>query len=159
MLKAKRHLSILSVLFFTFFISTTTSAMTNLSNNARTSIEANIGKGQWTVMQAWVSTCGICNKEMPDFVKNAPRFPNTKVIGISLDGNRQSAQQFVNKHGVNFPTLLSTTNEFNRYLSKVAEEELEGTPTYLIFDPQGQLAGVQQGHIPFGSIYNFITSQ
>lgn len=159
MSKTQQYLSILPVLLFTLFISNTSSAMTNLNTNAPTSIAAYIGKGHWTIMQAWMSDCAICNKEMPKFVKNASRFPNTKVISISLDGNKQRAQQFVTKHRVNFPTILSNTQEFNNYLLQVAEEKLTGTPTYLIFNPKGELAAMQQGHLPFGSIYNFITSQ
>jgi len=159
MLKAQQRLSILAILLVIAFISNTSSAMTNLKTGATTNISSYIGKGHWTVMQAWISTCTICNKEMPGFVKNAPRFPNTKVVVISLDGNTQEAQQFVSKHRVNFPTILSNPDEFNRYLLQAAEEKLSGTPTYMIFNPTGELVAVQQGHIPFGSIYNFITSQ
>ena len=159
MSKAQQYLSILPILLFTLLISNTSSAMTNLNTNAPTSIAAYTGKGHWTIMQAWMSNCAICNKEMPEFVKKAPRFPNTKVISISLDGNKQRAQQFITKHRVNFPTILTNTQEFNNYLLQAADEKLTGTPTYLIFDPRGTLVAVQQGHVPFGSIYNFITSQ
>lgn len=159
MSKAQSYLSILPLLLFTLFISNTSLAMTNLNTNAPTRIADYAGKGHWTIMQAWMSNCAICNKEMPEFVKNAPRFPNTKVVSISLDGNKQRAQQFVTKHHVNFPTILSNVQEFNKYLLQAADEKLTGTPTYLIFDPRGALVAVQQGHVPFGSIYNFITSQ
>ena len=159
MLKAQQRLFIFSIFLFIFFTANASLAMTNLKTGNTTSISSYAGKGHWTIMQAWISTCTICNKEMPAFVKNSPRFPNTKIIGISLDGNKQPAQQFVTKHHVNFPTLLSDTREFNNYLLRTAEEKLNGTPTYLIFNPTGQLVAVQQSHVPFGTIYNFITSQ
>lgn len=159
MFKAQPRLFILPILLLTLFISNISSAMTNLSTGAQTSIAANVGKGHWTIVQAWVSDCSICNKEMPGFVKNAPRYPNTKILSISLDGNKKLAQDFVTKHRMNFPTLLSNVQEFNSYLVKTASEKLTGTPTYLIFNPKGELAALQQGHTPFGSVYNFITSQ
>ena len=146
----------LSVLFFSFFIANTSSAMSNLSTGAHSSIASYVGKGHWTIVQAWKSDCGICNTHMPTFVRNAPRFPNTKVIGVSLDGNKQVAKNFVSKHRVNFPTLLSNTTEFNQYLRRVAQEGLTGTPTYLVFNPRGKLVALQPGHVPFASIYNLM---
>lgn len=146
----------LAALIFSFFITNTSFAMSNLSTGAHTSIASYVGKDHWTIVQAWKSDCGICNTHMPTFVKNARRFPNTKVIGVSLDGNRQIAKNFVSKHGVNFPTLLSNKREFNQYLRRVAKEGLTGTPTYLVFNPQGKLIALQPGHVPFASIYNLM---
>ncbi len=145
---------------FTFFvlifsISSTSYAMTNLKGQPA-SIQAFTGKGKWLIVQAWSSNCSICNKAMPGLVKASRSFPNARVSGVSLDGNKHTAQKFVNKHHINFPTLISNNNEFNDYLLKVADEGLRGTPTYLIFNPQGHLKAMQPGDIPPTTLQNFL---
>ncbi len=129
--------------------------MINLKGQA-TSIEAFTGKGKWLIVQAWSSNCSICDKAMPGLVKASRSFPNARVLGVSLDGNKHTTQKFVNKHHINFPTLISNNNEFNDYLLKVADEGLRGTPTYLIFDPKGNLKAMQPGDIPPTTLQNFL---
>jgi len=40
----------------------------------------------------------------------------------------------------------------------VAEEALRGTPTYLLFDPEGEIRGVQAGHLQPERVEAFIES-
>ncbi len=129
--------------------------MTNLKN-LPTSIDAYKGHGHWLIVQAWSSKCNICNKAMPGLVKASHSFPNAKLVGVSLDGNIRAAQRFVDKHHVNFPTIVSNNNEFNSYLLKVAGEGLRGTPTFLIFDPKGNLKALQPGNVPPTTLQNFL---
>ena len=96
---------------------------------------------------------------MPGLEKASRSFPNAQVIGVSLDGNTSTAQKFINKHHVSFPTLVSNNNEFSDYLVKVAGEKLRGTPTYLIFDPQGNLKAMQPGDVPTATLKNFLRKQ
>ncbi len=149
----------LLVTLFIFIIAVSLSSMTLAMSNLNgqpASINSFKGKGNWLIVQAWASSCAVCNREMPSFVKAAHSFPNTRVIGVSLDGNKTTAQSFVNKHRVNFPTLLSNTNEFNQYLKQIAGEKLVGTPAFLIFNPQGNLVAVQQGNVPPENLRNFL---
>lgn len=146
------------ILLISITISASSSAMTNMKGEP-SSIEAFTGNGKWLIVQAWASRCPICNKAMPDLVKSAHSFPNAKVLGVSLDGSRTSAQKFINKHKVNFPTLVSNNREFDAYLRKVAGEKLTGTPTYLIFTPNGQLVGLQPGNVPPTTLKNFLRQQ
>ena len=100
----------------------------------------------WLIVQAWTSGCSICNQTAAALVKSAYQFPNAHLIGVSLDDNATIAKQFIQRHHINFPTLLSNNNEFNDYLLDVAQEGLIGTPTFLIFNPQGKLVGMQAGY-------------
>lgn len=145
----------LLVLLLTSLLSTTSFAMTNLKNQP-TSIDAYKGKGKWLIVQAWSSRCSICNKAMPGLVKASHSFPNARLVGVSLDGNIRAAQGFINKHHINFPTIVSNNNEFNAYMNKVAGEGLHGTPTFLIFDPQGRLKALQPGNVPPTTLQNFL---
>ena len=135
-----------------------TFAMTNLKGQPD-SIKAYTGKGKWLIVQAWASHCAICNKAMPGLVNASRSFKNARLIGVSLDGDKSSAEEFINKHRINFPTLLSNNTEFNRYLLEIADEGLRGTPTFLIFDPQGNLKAMQPGDIPVTTIQNFLSKK
>ncbi len=152
---ASLRLVTLFIFVISISFSSMTLAMSNL-NGQPASINSFKGKGNWLIVQAWASSCVVCNQEMPGFVKAARSFPNTRVIGVSLDGNKTTAQRFVNKHHVNFPTLLSNTNEFNQYLKQIAGEKLVGTPAFLIFNPQGNLVAMQQGNVPPENLRNFL---
>jgi peroxiredoxin len=142
---------LISGLLFSF----SASALTNMEGK-QVSLSNYLGKGKWTIVEAWHSRCNICNSSMPITVKSVPTFKNAQHIGISLDGNKNTAQQFVNRHKINFPTLLSNTTEFNLYLQQIANEKLIGTPVFLMFNPQGQLTGVQQGFVKPNAIRRFI---
>lgn len=158
MLTLFKRLTSLSILLLTITISANVSAMTNM-NGQPASIQSFAGKGKWLIVQAWSSSCPICNQTMPELVKSAHSFPNAKLIGVSLDNNNAKTQRFIKKHNINFPTLLSNNNEFDAYLKRVAKERLTGTPTFLIFSPDGKLAAMQPGSVPPQTLKNFLRNQ
>lgn len=147
------------VLLSAIFLSTPTFAMTNMNDGKTTSIKNYVGKGKWLIVEAWHSKCGICMKSMPDFVKSKGTFPDAKLIGISLDGSKEKAQSVMNRFKVNFPTLLTNISEFDQYVKKVAKKPLKGAPTYLIFDPSGDLKAMQSGYLSPNDIKSYINKQ
>lgn len=132
-------------------------AMTDL-NGRHSNLEKYTGKGKWLVVEAWHSNCRVCGISMPSLAKSVHTLPNTHVMSVSLDGNRTNAMRFLNRYNIKLPTLVSNIGEFNRYLQKVAQEGLTGTPTYLIFNPKGDLLGLQAGYISPASIKGFLRS-
>ena len=147
-----------SILLSLSFISTQAFAMTDMKGNPA-NVSSFIGKGQWLIVEAWHSECRTCKKTMPELVKSNGSFPNAKLIGVSLDGNKSKAQRFINRFKVNFPTLLTDREEFNEYVRKIAKKSLLGAPTYLIFSPQGKLKAMQAGNITPADIKKYIRSQ
>jgi hypothetical protein len=122
-------------------------------------ISNQVGKGQWTIIEAWHHKCKICMTGMPAMVKSIGTYPNTKVIGVSLDGNARIAQSIIRKYRINFPTLMSNVKEFDAYVKKVAKRKLTGVPTFMIFSPQGKLVAFQSGKITPQQLRNFISKQ
>jgi len=148
------------VLLSTVFFSTSASAvMINMHDGKPASIKNYLGQGKWLIVEAWHSKCGICMKSMPAFVKSKGTFPDATLIGVSLDGNKVKAQSVINRFNVNFPTLLTSIPEFNRYVQKVANKPLKGAPTYLIFDPKGDLKAMQSGYLSPKDIKGYIKKQ
>lgn len=123
------------------------------------------GKGKWTVFEVWSSDCPYCPDGvfyMKDF---KARYPQADLYGISLDGDsgqttgRQLAQGFIKKHQINFPTLMSSTLELDHFLTKQGESALIGTPALIIYNPQGELKGVESGAIIAQDVIDFIQSE
>jgi hypothetical protein len=131
----------------------------NETNGKLATISRQVGKGQWTIVEAWHHKCKICMTSMPDMVKSIGTYPNTKVIGVSLDGNVRIAQSVIRKYRINFPTLMSNVAEFKAYVKKVAKRKLTGVPTFMIFSPQGSLVGYQSGKITPQQLRSFISKQ
>ncbi|HIO92661.1 MAG TPA: TlpA family protein disulfide reductase [Leucothrix mucor] len=131
----------------------------NGANAKLASISNQIGKGKWTIIEAWHSKCKICMTSMPEMVKSIGTYPNAKVLGVSLDGNPRIAQSIIKKYRVNFPTFFSNVKEFDQYVKKVANKKLTGVPTFMIFSPKGQLVAYQSGKISPQQIKAFISKQ
>ena len=150
--------SLCSILFASFtFFTINASAMTDMSGKPST-VSSYVGKGNWLIVEAWHSECGTCKKTMPELVKSKGTFPNAKLIGVSLDGNKSKAQRFIDRFKVNFPTILTNRVEFDKYVRKVAKKSMVGAPTYLIFSPKGELKAMQSGNISPADIKNYIAS-
>lgn len=124
-----------------------------------------VGKGKWTVFEVWSSDCPYCPDGvfyMKDF---KTRYPHAALYGISLDGDngqaagRQLAQGFIKKHQINFPTLMSSTLELDNFLMAQGEQALVGTPALLIYNPKGELKGVESGAIIAQDVIDFIQSE
>lgn len=151
---------IISILLLTGMIlcTTTASAMTDMQGNP-SNLSSYVGKGKWLVVEAWHSRCGVCMKGMPEMVQANGSFPNAKLIGVSLDGNRGTAQGVISRFNINFPTIVSDTHEFDQYLRQVAKRPLRGAPTYLIFSPTGELKAMQSGKLSAKDIKKYLRGQ
>lgn len=145
-------------------ISTHLQAFTDLQGKPIQLLD-HVGKGKWTVFEVWSSDCPYCPDGvfyMKDF---KARYPQADLYGISLDGDsgqttgRQLAQGFIKKHQINFPTLMSSTLELDHFLTKQGEPALIGTPALIIYNPQGELKGVESGAIIAQDVIDFIQSE
>lgn len=150
--------TLLPLFTFLFFTSTAQAGMTDMQGNPA-ALSKYVGKGKWVVVEAWHSECGTCKKTMPELVQSAKSMPNTKLVGVSLDGDQKKAKGFIDRFKVNFPTLLTDVNNFDSYVRKVAKKPLPGAPTYLIFSPKGKLKAMQSGNIRPTEIKAYIQKQ
>ena len=151
-------ISLSAVLLTSLFLSSPLVAK-NETKGKLANISNQIGKGKWTIIEAWHSKCKICMTSMPSMVKSIGTYPNAKVLGISLDGNKKIAQSVIRKYRINFPTTYSSVGEFGKYVQKVARKKLTGVPTYMIFTPKGKLVAYQSGKITPQQLKAFISRQ
>jgi len=125
------------------------------------SLQDHVGQDdRWLVVMIWESGCPACNRVAHQYVDfhefNADR--TARVLGISIDGpDRQAdAEAFIERHQVQFPTLIGDANEVARLYRSISGNAFIGTPSFLLFDPKGQLRGYQAGGLPTEVIENFI---
>ena len=145
-------------------LSLTAQAMTDLQGKPVELLEY-VGKGKWTIFEIWASDCPYCPDAILYMRDFKHRYPQADLYGISLDGDngytrgRQAAQRFIQKHRVNFPTLMSDTVELDKFLLDQGEEALIGTPALIIYNPKGELVGVESGAIIAQDVIDFIQNK
>ena len=127
-------------------------------NDKPVQIENLTGKGKWTIFKIWQAECGVCRKTihyLSDFKKI---YPQADIYGISIDGKygKPKALNFIRDYQLKFPNLLSDSTEMRAYLMAKAGDELMGTPTLMVFKPNGELAAIQPGAVTPAELVNFI---
>lgn len=119
-----------------------------------------VGNGKWLLVMIWASDCVICNKEMPqlsDF-----HFEHSdelaEVIGVSLDGydNRADAQAFLDRHEPSFPNYVGEMITVAFGYQAMTGEQLYGTPSFLLFTPDGELVANNAGPVSAEALLRFI---
>lgn len=123
-------------------------------------LESHIGKGKWLVVMMWASDCHICNKEAHQYVDFHMIHSDTDatVLGISLDGEsrKREAKAFIKKHSIDFPNLIAEPEYVSKLYKELTGEFFAGTPSFLIYSPQGELKAAQAGAVPTKLIEDFI---
>jgi peroxiredoxin len=124
------------------------------------SIEDFTGNNKWLVVMFWASDCHVCNAEAHQYIDFHALHSedNASVLGISLDGNskKQAAQTFIDRHMVNFPNLIGEPQDVASLFTSLTGEPWIGTPTFLIYSPQGELKARQVGAAPAQLIDEYI---
>lgn len=119
-----------------------------------------IGHGQWTVVVAWSHDCRICDREIGEMTSfHAARHDkDARVLGITLDGaeHLKEARAFVKRHKLPFVNLVTEPSQ--ETMMKFGAGKFVGTPTYYIYDPQGEIVGQNIGPLTRVEVEEFIAS-
>ena len=77
---------------------------------------------------------------------------------ISLDGYDQAAKikAYQAAHAHNFPSVMTTVEDFSDKYARTTGEAFTGTPTYLLFDAKGDLRAFLGGPITTAAIEKFM---
>ena len=78
------------------------------------------------------------------------------VLGVSIDGQakRQQAAAFIERHGLDFPNLITEPKQ--EIMQRFGAGSFVGTPTYYIYNPQGELLAKNAGAISQEDIEAFM---
>lgn len=124
------------------------------------SLDQYAGQDKWLLVMIWSTDCSVCFKEMPGITKFHTRHEaiDAQVLGVALDGydNREAVAAFAQRHKLDFPNLIAEMPAFAlRYEFEVGES-LRGTPTYLLFNPAGELVANNPGPVRPVAIEQFM---
>lgn len=127
------------------------------------SLDDYTGKGKWLIVMLWASDCHVCNKEAHQYDKFHQTHKNSdaQILGVSADGwaNRQDAKDFIQRHKVSFPNLIGSAETVASVYSNLTGASWRGTPTFLVFSPDGELKAQQVGAVPTNMIEDFIRQE
>jgi len=127
------------------------------------SIEQHAGKGKWLVVVMWASDCHVCDMEMPAYaafhLKHEKR--DAQVLGISMDGEEKKAdaEGFLARHKLPFANLIGEPSDLMLYYMMTTGASFVGTPTVLVYAPDGELRAAQAGAVPVKVIEDFIAKE
>ncbi len=147
-----------SMLLGALIIGSNAFAFTDM-NGKQDSINNHIGKDKWTIVEIWESSCSACRMHMPEMVKFDGKLKNARILGITLDGLRgvEDAEDFIAEYDIKFPNIVTNYVEMNIWMERSIGESLRGTPTFILFDPEGKLVAAQPGIVAISSLEKFIT--
>ncbi len=102
-------------------------------------------RGSVVVINTWGSWCSPCNAEAPDLAAVSREYSQrgVKFIGINLKQRPEAGMAFERKFKIPYPSVAWDGGKVLLQLKGKAAS----TPTTLIIDPQGRLAGRVSGQI------------
>lgn len=155
-------ISMISMFIFSFSASAEIKGFQDFSGKTQV-FDNYIGKGKWLVVMMWASDCRVCNHEAHQYVDFHMVHSDTDatVLGISLDGEsrKKEAEGFIKKHSVDFPNLIAEPETVANLYLELTGQNFAGTPTFLIYSPDGELKAAQAGAVPTSLIEDFIKQQ
>ncbi len=125
-----------------------------------TSLGQQVSYGKWSVVIFWRHDCEFCKREVPGLsaFHNRNKDSRAQVIGVNIDGyaNKALAEGFIAENQPAFPSLIGEIRTVGQSFLQLTEEGLRGTPTYMLFNPEGQLVAIQLGLLDPTAIEDFI---
>lgn len=130
---------------------------------APSGIEQYSGKGKWLVVVIWASDCHVCDMEMPEYADFHKRHEkkDAQVLGVSMDGadKQADAEAFIARHKLPFPNLIGEPQALALYYMMQTGGSFAGTPTILVYNPEGVLRAAQAGAVPPAVIEDFMAKE
>ncbi len=129
-------------------------------DDSRHKLSDYIGQGKWVVLNIWGTGCPPCREEMPELVNFHDQHKDSKaiVVGIAIDfpsyqyADSKEVSKFADDYLIDFPILLSDA----RITEKLGLGRLDGLPSTYLYNPAGELKGMQVGVITAKILEEFI---
>lgn len=121
---------------------------------------ANLGNGKWQLVMIWATNCHVCAEMKPKLSEfhNEHKDIDAQVYGVALDGHDRidEVKQYMQRHNVSFPTFVGELGLVAANFELNSQVPLRGTPTYLLFNPAGELMAIDYGMLNIDAIERFM---
>ena len=122
-----------------------------------------IVKGKWTTIVVWGPKCPACLDEMPEIqsIYDDTEINNINVLGLAIDfpsfgyAKLEQVKQFEEDYFISFPNLLISSDLYRG----LGLGRMQGTPTLILVNPEGEVSTVNVGSVPRKSIEAYIAKQ
>ena len=150
--------NIFILLFCGLFSSSTLAFEFNNFNGSSSKLENHLGKGKWTLLMLWAHDCGVCRAEFPSISDFHQTRKDVEVIGLSIDGEdkKDLAQSFLDSTKSSFTNYITSLSVVAANYNVLTQENFRGTPTFLLFSPDGELIGNNPGKLSIEALESFI---
>ena len=103
-------------------------------------------EGTPVVLNFWASWCGPCRAEMPDLIRFAADYPNTRVLGVAVDsGSDADIARAADRFGITWPVGPASTSIKGDYGVSVL-------PTTIIINRNGDLHHRHVGQLSYSDL-------
>ena len=160
-----KSIRLLSVLFALLLVSSDAAARASdfevrTLDGAVVPLSTYFEPGKWTMVMLWTTYCGTCRSQYPVISEFHDKHKDTdaKVIGVSLDGfvEVDRVRAYIASKPMAFNSTIAEVAALRPAYKAITEEPFTGTPTYLMFDPNGTLVAHVQGPLAIEDVENFI---
>jgi thiol-disulfide isomerase/thioredoxin len=116
-----------------------------------------------TLVMIWTTYCTVCAEQFPILESLHQQYHGSelKVVAVAVDGSGASAtvRAELQQRRATFDSLISEIAHVSASLELATGKPFSGTPTYLLFNQAGELAGHISGPLHREAIEHYIAEQ
>lgn len=111
-----------------------------------------LASGRVAVINVWASWCAPCRAEAPALAALSKTFPDVSFVGVLTRDSTATANAFVRRFAIPYPTLIDDSILMGFHNSLVAN----AIPTTVVIDKKGKVAARISGEITVASLTDLI---
>lgn len=111
-----------------------------------------LAKGRVAVLNVWASWCAPCRAEAPALAALSKTFPEVNFLGVLTRDNTATANAFVRRFAIPYPSLVDDSILIGFHNSLVAN----AIPSTVVIDKNGKVAARISGEITVASLTDLI---
>jgi thiol-disulfide isomerase/thioredoxin len=102
--------------------------------------------GYVLIIDFWAPWCPPCRSEIPGFIELHNKYKGKKfaVVGIAISTTEDDVKKFIADQKVNYPMIMGT-DQIRKDYEKAMGQIIQGIPTTLIINRNGEIAAVHVG--------------